>query len=94
MFSIADSSYTPLMSKGPKNPSYDHLHEIKDALINRWTLHSMLGEGLDIKYGKKFTRYEEKGDKVTAYFEDGTEETAGKLNFFANARIIDNLMTE
>lgn len=42
------------------------------GLVNRWKLRQALSEGLDVKWGKKFVRYEETESEVIAYFEDGT----------------------
>lgn len=35
-------------------------------------LREWLCTGIDVHWGKKFTRYEESPDGVTAYFEDGS----------------------
>jgi 2-polyprenyl-6-methoxyphenol hydroxylase-like FAD-dependent oxidoreductase len=49
--------------------------------ISRMTLRQVLLTGLDdvVEFGKEFTRYEQYGDRVTAYFADGTHATGDLL---------------
>lgn len=49
--------------------------------ISRMTLRQVLLTGLDdvVEFGKEFTRFEQYGDQVTAYFEDGTDATGDLL---------------
>lgn len=49
------------------------------GLVNRWKLRKALSEGLDVKWGKKFTGYEETDSQVIAHFEDGTEASGDLL---------------
>eukprot|EP01111_Echinosteliopsis_oligospora_P016790 TRINITY_DN7088_c0_g1_i2.p1 TRINITY_DN7088_c0_g1~~TRINITY_DN7088_c0_g1_i2.p1 ORF type:complete len:338 (-),score=80.87 TRINITY_DN7088_c0_g1_i2:54-1067(-) len=51
----------------------------KSAIVNRWMLRDLLSQNIDIKYGKRFERYEEMDDKVVTYFEDGTHVEADIL---------------
>jgi 2-polyprenyl-6-methoxyphenol hydroxylase-like FAD-dependent oxidoreductase len=49
--------------------------------ISRMTLRQVLLTGLDdvVEFGKEFTRFEQHGDQVTAYFADGTSATGDLL---------------
>ncbi|MFF1817665.1 FAD-dependent oxidoreductase [Kribbella sp. NPDC058245] len=49
--------------------------------ISRMTMRQVLLTGLDdvVQYGKEFTRFEQHGDEVTAYFADGTTATGDLL---------------
>lgn len=49
--------------------------------ISRMTLRQLLLTGLEdvVEFGKKFTRFEQHGDQVTAYFADGTQATGDLL---------------
>ncbi|TCC50746.1 FAD-dependent monooxygenase [Kribbella capetownensis] len=49
--------------------------------ISRMTLRQVLLTGLDdvVEFGKEFTRFEQHGDQVTAYFADGTQATGDLL---------------
>ena len=49
--------------------------------ISRMTLRQVLLTGLDdvVEFGKEFTRFEQHGDQVTAYFADGTHATGDLL---------------
>ncbi|MGW7680675.1 FAD-dependent oxidoreductase [Kribbella sp. NPDC054772] len=49
--------------------------------ISRMTLRQVLLTGLEdvVEFGKEFTRFEQHGDQVTAYFADGTEATSDVL---------------
>ena len=49
--------------------------------ISRMTLRQVLLTGLDdiVEFGKEFTRFEQHGDEVTAYFADGTSATGDLL---------------
>jgi 2-polyprenyl-6-methoxyphenol hydroxylase-like FAD-dependent oxidoreductase len=49
--------------------------------ISRMTLRQVLLTGLDdvVEFGKEFTRFEQNGDQVTAYFADGTSATGDLL---------------
>ncbi|TCC32286.1 FAD-dependent oxidoreductase [Kribbella sindirgiensis] len=49
--------------------------------ISRMTLRQVLLTGLDgiVEFGKEFTRFEQHGDHVTAYFADGTSATGDLL---------------
>ncbi|TDD60962.1 FAD-dependent monooxygenase [Kribbella antibiotica] len=49
--------------------------------ISRMTMRQVLLTGLDdvVQYGKEFTRFEQRGDQVTAYFADGTTATGDLL---------------
>ncbi len=49
--------------------------------VDRITLRQLLLSGLDdsVHFGKTFTRYEQHGDKVTAFFEDGSSATGDLL---------------
>ncbi|MEU4602440.1 NAD(P)/FAD-dependent oxidoreductase [Kribbella sp. NPDC023972] len=49
--------------------------------ISRMTLRQVLLTGLDdvVEFGKEFTRFEQYGDRVTAYFADGTHATGDLL---------------
>ncbi|MFI6831525.1 FAD-dependent oxidoreductase [Kribbella sp. NPDC050241] len=49
--------------------------------ISRMTLRQVLLTGLDdvVEFGKEFTRFEQHGDQVTAYFADGTRATGDLL---------------
>eukprot|EP00026_Physarum_polycephalum_P016964 Phypoly_transcript_18027.p1 GENE.Phypoly_transcript_18027~~Phypoly_transcript_18027.p1 ORF type:complete len:112 (+),score=20.18 Phypoly_transcript_18027:373-708(+) len=40
----------------------------KGFMVKRWKLR----EGVEVKWGKQFVRYEEHEDRVVAFFEDGT----------------------
>jgi len=51
----------------------------KLSLVNRFRLRDILASGLDIQWDKKFVRYEEASDSVTAHFEDGTTATSSLL---------------
>jgi salicylate hydroxylase len=53
--------------------------EPKTSLVNRWKLHDLLMEGIDIQWDKKFVSYEEKNDCIIATFEDGTTATSALL---------------
>jgi hypothetical protein len=47
---------------------------VKDYSVSRMTLHQVLFTGLDdvVQFDKKFSRFEDNGDSVTAFFEDGS----------------------
>ena len=47
--------------------------------VNRQTLREILARGLDIEYGREFTRYELTGDAVRAVFADGSHADADLL---------------
>ncbi len=49
--------------------------------ISRMTLRQVLLTGLEdvVEFGKEFTRFEREGDRVTAYFADGTQATGDLL---------------
>ncbi|MEU4197242.1 NAD(P)/FAD-dependent oxidoreductase [Kribbella sp. NPDC026611] len=49
--------------------------------ISRMTLRQVLLTGLDdvVEFGKEFTRFEQQGDQVTAYFADGSSATGDLL---------------
>ncbi|TCO35997.1 2-polyprenyl-6-methoxyphenol hydroxylase-like FAD-dependent oxidoreductase [Kribbella steppae] len=49
--------------------------------ISRMTLRQVLLTGLEdvVEFGKEFTRFEQDGDRVTAYFADGTQATGDLL---------------
>ncbi|MFG1819666.1 FAD-dependent oxidoreductase [Kribbella sp. NPDC049174] len=49
--------------------------------ISRMTLRQVLLTGLEdvVEFGKEFTRFEQEGDRVTAYFADGTHATGDLL---------------
>ncbi|TKA80706.1 hypothetical protein B0A55_03701 [Friedmanniomyces simplex] len=44
--------------------------------VSRSKMRRLFSEGLDIKYGRRLDRIEERGSRVTAYFEDGGSITA------------------
>ena len=54
---------------------------IKDYSVSRMTLRQVLLTGLDdiVAFDKKFDRYEDHGDAVTAFFEDGSSATGTVL---------------
>jgi 2-polyprenyl-6-methoxyphenol hydroxylase-like FAD-dependent oxidoreductase len=60
-------------------PSTDPVESEKS--ISRMTLRQLLLTGLDdvVEFGKEFTRFEQHGDQVTAYFADGTHATGDLL---------------
>ncbi|TDW24085.1 FAD-dependent oxidoreductase [Kribbella kalugense] len=60
-------------------PSTDPIESEKS--ISRMTLRQILLTGLDdvVEFGKEFTRFEQHGDQVTAYFADGTSATGDLL---------------
>jgi 2-polyprenyl-6-methoxyphenol hydroxylase-like FAD-dependent oxidoreductase len=60
-------------------PSTDPVESEKS--ISRMTLRQVLLTGLDdvVEFGKEFTRFEQHGDQVTAYFADGTHATGDLL---------------
>lgn len=45
---------------------------VKEVRVNRKKLREWLLIGVSVEWGKRFVRYEEDADGVTAYFEDGT----------------------
>lgn len=47
--------------------------------VNRQTLREILARGLDVEYGREFTRYEPIGDAVRAVFADGSHADADLL---------------
>lgn len=40
---------------------------------NRARVRAFFAQGIDVQWNKKFVRYEEDADGVTAFFEDGTQ---------------------
>lgn len=46
--------------------------DVRELRVNRKNLRNWLLLGVPVQWGKKFVRYEEDADGVTAYFEDGT----------------------
>jgi 2-polyprenyl-6-methoxyphenol hydroxylase-like FAD-dependent oxidoreductase len=48
-------------------------------LVSRFGLRDALRIGIEVQYNKRFSRYEENDNSVTAYFEDGTSATADVL---------------
>ena len=63
------------------NAKLQHLLSISGqiVLISRWGLRNSLTRGIDIKWNKKFIKYEEENNKVKIYFEDGSIESADLL---------------
>jgi|JI9StandDraft_1071089.scaffolds.fasta_scaffold01529_6 2-polyprenyl-6-methoxyphenol hydroxylase-like FAD-dependent oxidoreductase len=53
----------------------------QDAAVQflRTELRSLLQEGIDIKWNKRLVKFEDNGDQVVAYFEDGSHATGGLL---------------
>lgn len=49
--------------------------QIKRANLNKYARIAATDAGIKIEYGKKFVRYDETNDQVTAYFADGTSAT-------------------
>lgn len=49
--------------------------QIKRANLNKYARIAATDVGIKIEYGKKFVRYDETNDQVTAYFADGTSAT-------------------
>lgn len=47
--------------------------------VSRRKVRVLLSQGLRIEYGKRLVRVEERGDEVTAYFEDGTSASGSML---------------
>ena len=80
-FTGADSNYNALLKFGSKG------NKITTAFVKRASLHQMLRRGVQIEYGKRFTRFTQTGNKVTAYFEDGSEVTSG-TNFIVQILIV------
>lgn len=54
----------------------DDLHVVR---ANRHRMRDWLMQGIDVQFNKRLTRIEENGEKVTAYFEDGTSATGDFL---------------
>ncbi|KAH8703678.1 putative monooxygenase [Talaromyces proteolyticus] len=52
---------------------------LKAVRANRRRLRDWLMQNIDVKFNKRLLRVEEHGDKVTAYFEDGTSATGDFL---------------
>jgi 2-polyprenyl-6-methoxyphenol hydroxylase-like FAD-dependent oxidoreductase len=48
--------------------------ELASMIAYRDKLRKLLLEGVDVRWEKKFTRYEETGEGVWAVFEDGSRE--------------------
>jgi 2-polyprenyl-6-methoxyphenol hydroxylase-like FAD-dependent oxidoreductase len=49
------------------------------AIVDRAELRNAMTKGVNIEYGKKFIKYEEKEDKVEIFFEDGSQVEADFL---------------
>ncbi|WP_410572119.1 FAD-dependent oxidoreductase [Amycolatopsis sp. cmx-4-61] len=68
---------------------------------NRFTVRQILLHGQEVRYGKRFTRYETDADGVTAYFADGTSargellvgadgiNSAVRRQYLPHARVVD-----
>ncbi|MGW6448666.1 FAD-dependent oxidoreductase [Lentzea sp. NPDC055074] len=63
-FGFLTEQLTPLLVLDPD--------EEKHYSASRITLRQVLLDGLDVKFGKRFERYEHNGDGITLHFEDGT----------------------
>ncbi len=81
-----DPKYFNMLTEGLKEvlsmdvpPPADPVDSEKS--ISRMTLRQVLLTGLDdvVEFGKEFTRFEQRGDQVTAYFADGTSATGDLL---------------
>lgn len=61
------------------------------AKLREWLL-----TNIDVHWGKRFTHYEETGDRVTAYFDDGTSYTGDLIvgTDGINSRVRDQLVSD
>eukprot|EP01125_Pyxidicula_operculata_P001052 TRINITY_DN1093_c1_g2_i3.p1 TRINITY_DN1093_c1_g2~~TRINITY_DN1093_c1_g2_i3.p1 ORF type:complete len:366 (+),score=85.74 TRINITY_DN1093_c1_g2_i3:1151-2248(+) len=73
-FNVVDQNWNLYLSVGDKNQDIT-----EGGVVNRWELHKLLLDGVDVIYGKKFIKYEENDNQVIAFFEDGTQYSADFL---------------
>lgn len=81
-----DPKYFNMLTEDLKEVLSMELPPVTDPIaseksISRMTMRQVLLTGLDdvVRYGKEFTRFEQRGDEVTAYFADGTTATGDLL---------------
>ncbi|WP_028932738.1 FAD-dependent oxidoreductase [Pseudonocardia spinosispora] len=79
-FTMCTERFAPLITFSSEHlmPTDD---VIKDYSVSRMTLRQVLLSGLDdvVAFDKRFVRYDDHGDRVTAFFEDGSSVTGALL---------------
>lgn len=67
---VLDRNHKVLLKVAPSKKKDKDL--LTMSLVNRWILRDILAQNMDIRWNKKFVKYEENENGVIAHFEDGS----------------------